>query len=53
MVTQKNKLGGAVQDLVAPGQALKINCKNNREQSNDYFVSPCPDVVLTPRWCRQ
>jgi hypothetical protein len=53
MMTQKNKLGGADQDLTAPGQALKIKCKNNREQSKDYFVSVCPDVVLTARWCRQ
>jgi hypothetical protein len=27
MVTQKNKLGGADQNLVAPGQALKSNVK--------------------------
>jgi hypothetical protein len=53
MVTQKNKLGGAEQDLLAPGQALKIKCQNNREQSNDYFVLLCPDVVLTARWCLQ
>jgi hypothetical protein len=53
MVIQKNKLGGADQNFMAPGQALKIKCKNNREQSNDYLVSPCLDVVLTARWCLQ
>ena len=53
MVIQKNKLCGADQDLVAPGQILILKRKNNREQSNDYFVLLCPDVVLTARWCLQ
>jgi hypothetical protein len=53
MVIQKNKLGGADQNFMAPGQTLIIKSKNNREQSNGYFVSPCPDVVLTARWCLQ
>jgi hypothetical protein len=51
MVIQKNKLCGADQDSVAPGQTLIIKRKNNREQSNDYFVSHYATAALTVRRC--